>query len=277
MLGKLLKHEFKVTSRYFLPMFLVIIIATALLKVSTLLSENSIFLSIEISTFLNIVEGLFIAVYLLILFGTAMLALFLLVKRFYSNMFGDEGYLTHTLPVTGTQLLNSKLICSFVWMILLVPIWIGSILILFAGTDAFSDISFYAPMVLEEVQILNISGFSVGIILVELILMFLFGLIGAILSYYLCITLGQHFLGEHRLAGAILFYFVISVISSTVSSVFSTIIEMTLGNPSAIVTIPALFQVLTIMFGASILITLVQIVVYYLITNYLLTKRLNLY
>ena len=38
-----------------------------------------------------------------------------IVRRFYSNLLGREGYLMHTLPVTETQLVTSKLISSTVW------------------------------------------------------------------------------------------------------------------------------------------------------------------
>lgn len=42
-------------------------------------------------------------------------AVIIMVRRFYSNMLGDEGYLTFTLPVGVNSLILSKLIVSFVW------------------------------------------------------------------------------------------------------------------------------------------------------------------
>lgn len=39
------------------------------------------------------------------------------VQRFYKNLLGREGYLMHTLPVTETQLILSKLITSMVWVL----------------------------------------------------------------------------------------------------------------------------------------------------------------
>ena len=273
MLGKLLKHEFKVTSRYFLPILLVIAVVTGLLKATMLLSEGSIFMSMEISMIMSVIQGLFVALYVIVLAGTSILALFLLLKRFYSNMFGDEGYLTHTLPVTGTQLLNSKLICSFTWTMILIPVWIISFLILFAGTDFFYVIQYYIDMFTEEIAILNTSGFSIGFIGLELIFMAIIGVIGAILSYYLSITLGQHFLGNHRLLGAILFYFVLSVISS----VYTTLLENVFYTDLMAGSMARTFQMITILFAISILISLIQCIVYYLLTRHFLTKKLNLH
>ena len=277
MLGKLLKHEFKATSRYFIPTFIIIAVVTALLKISMILSEDSIFMSMEISMIISIIQGLFVAIYVFVLVGTSILAIFLLLKRFYSNMFGDEGYLTHTLPASGTQLLNSKLICSFTWIMLLIPVWILSFLILFTGTDYLMVIRYYIEMFTEELSILSTSGFSVGLIGAELVIMAILGSIGMILSYYLSMTLGQHFLGNHRLLGAILFYFVLNVISSTISSIYTTLLENIFYHDAMIVTAADSFRLITVMFAIAIVISLIQCIAYYLLTRYFLTKKLNLH
>lgn len=46
--------------------------------------------------------------------------LVLILVRYYKNFFTDEGYLTFTLPVSRTKLLNSKIIMAFFWMCLTV-------------------------------------------------------------------------------------------------------------------------------------------------------------
>ena len=44
------------------------------------------------------------------------ITLILILIRYYKNFFTDEGYLTFTLPVSRTKLLNSKIIMAFFWM-----------------------------------------------------------------------------------------------------------------------------------------------------------------
>ena len=132
-------------------------------------------------------------------------------------------------------------------------------------------------ILMEEARIMSISGFSVGLLVAELIACVLIGIISALLSYYLAITLGQHFMGDHRLLGSIIFYFVLSIISSAISSVFTNIVEQTIYENIMVSAAAALFQAVTIILGIGIVINLILIVVYYLITNYLLTKKLNLY
>lgn len=69
-------------------------------------------------------EGTFqLAVLLMTLYGLSLAAfgiatMFYLYVRFYRNLFAAEGYFMHTLPVTPMQLLHSKLIVGYGWMVL---------------------------------------------------------------------------------------------------------------------------------------------------------------
>lgn len=278
MLGRLLKHEFKVTSRYFIPMFLALAAATLLLKLSLIFSEGSIFVSMELMSFIHFIQGLFIMAYVLVILGIAFLSIFLLIRRFYVNMFGDEGYLTHTLPVTGGQLLNCKLICSITWIFSLFPAGLLSFFVLFAGTDIFTEAGYLFQTLSEELYILQTSGFHVGFILFELIIAAIVSVISSFLSYYLAITLGQHFMGNHRLVGSIVFYFVLSIISSAISSIFSAGLELSANSWFTTTFTPAMaYRLILIVMAIAILISVIQGLIYYFLTRYLLTKKLNLY
>jgi hypothetical protein len=64
------------------------------------------------------------------------ITLVLILARYYKNFFTDEGYLTFTLPVSRTKLLNSKIIMTFFWLILtVVGCGIAYILFLVCSTD----------------------------------------------------------------------------------------------------------------------------------------------
>lgn len=62
------------------------------------------------------VLAMVIIVFSFAIFST--LAVIMIFARFYKNFFTDEGYLTFTLPVKRSQLLNSKLILSTSTMII---------------------------------------------------------------------------------------------------------------------------------------------------------------
>ena len=46
-----------------------------------------------------------------------LMSIVLMVNRFRTNLMGDEGYVTFTLPVSSHQIVWSKIIVSTVWFI----------------------------------------------------------------------------------------------------------------------------------------------------------------
>ncbi len=106
MLGKLLKHEFKATSRI-LPFsylacavfFLVAFIARSILP--------DVSAAYQVPSVIFLLSGIAVMI----------LTYVLLIMRFHKSMYGNEGYLTQTLPVSKGQLLASKMIPCAIWMI----------------------------------------------------------------------------------------------------------------------------------------------------------------
>ena len=121
MVGKLFKYEAKYYLRHIIP-FVIIVLASALfMKILFLLKmmlkiENVVFDIIFGSS--QILFGVSIAV----CFGAVAV---LSVIRFYKNLYGPEGYLSFTLPVTAAQHVWAKLLASLTFdvsVILLVPL-----------------------------------------------------------------------------------------------------------------------------------------------------------
>lgn len=61
---------------------------------------------------------IFIFVYALLLVGLAIMTIIMIIIRFNNNLLKGEGYLMHTLPVPTWMLILSKLIISFIWIII---------------------------------------------------------------------------------------------------------------------------------------------------------------
>jgi|GEM_PF-826415 len=101
-LGKLLKYEWKETRRI-MPWFF---LGTALSGLLALLV-----------TWIDIPGVKTVAQILLALMGvgTFFVALVIIVLRFYRSMFGAEGYLSQTLPVSAGKLVLTKFISGVVW------------------------------------------------------------------------------------------------------------------------------------------------------------------
>lgn len=112
MLKQLLKYEFKATKSLYFGLYLALALLSVVLGV-TFRQEHALAHS---TSFQNL------EVILMIVYGSVILAIAVLcfvntIQRFYKNLLGREGYLMHTLPVTETQLILSKLITSMVWVL----------------------------------------------------------------------------------------------------------------------------------------------------------------
>ena len=110
MLSKLIKHEFRATSRIMWPVFLGMLALTALMRFSQLLLNGG-----HIPWLLQLIGVLLVIGFVMGLCALAFAPLVLSAVRWRDHVLKDEGYLTLTLPVSLHQLLISKLIVSAVW------------------------------------------------------------------------------------------------------------------------------------------------------------------
>ena len=110
MLSKLIKHEFRATSRIMWPVFLGMLALTALMRFSQLLLNGE-----HIPWLLQLIGVLLVIGFVMGLGALAFAPLVLSAVRWRDHVLKDEGYLTLTLPVSVHELLASKLIVSAVW------------------------------------------------------------------------------------------------------------------------------------------------------------------
>ena len=112
MLKQLLKYEFKATKSLYFGLYLALALLSVVLGVS-FRQENA---RVDNTNFGRL-EVILMVLYLSVIFAIAVLCFVSTVQRFYKNLLGREGYLMHTLPVTETQLILSKLLTSMVWVL----------------------------------------------------------------------------------------------------------------------------------------------------------------
>ena len=117
---KYMKYEIRGTYKYILGVLaLVLVLTTALYY--------------YISRPANQTSGLgqlFVALSVLILFGTTLATFLYIVGSFRKELYEDTGYLTFTLPLTGNQIVGSKLVVASLWfMVLAVVIGIYNIIL----------------------------------------------------------------------------------------------------------------------------------------------------
>ena len=96
MLKQLLKYEFKATKSLYFGLYLALALLSVVLGVS-FRQENAW----ADNTNFGRLEVILMVLYLSVIFAIAVLCFVSTVQRFYKNLLGREGYLMHTLPVTG--------------------------------------------------------------------------------------------------------------------------------------------------------------------------------
>lgn len=185
MLRKLLKYEFR-ASFWLTPLLL--------LAVAALFGLGCAARAIGISQ----LTGTFAVAMVVVGFAAVVVAIVLIVTRYYKGLFGAEGYLTQTLPVTKGWLLLAKLITAFVLIVLGLVAMVGALLgmfELFGMREALADLNR---------QIGSIGGPLAGGLLVIILLQ----LVLFVSEVYFSITLSntRTFQGNAILF-AVLFYF----------------------------------------------------------------------
>jgi hypothetical protein len=278
MLGKLIRHEFQATARHFLPMYLGLAIITLLLKVSLILDLGG-FQSDTYNRgfFLVLINTLLIIFYVVAIIALFVLTLVIILRRFYSNLFGDEGYLMFTLPVTTTQLLNSKLIVALIWEIITIPIVCLSFFILFFQTDILGWFPYACSRAIEGIRFLSFSGYRVWLLIAEFVIGLILQNIVSILMFYLSITLGQKLMPARRFLGSIVAFLVVYIVTELLSSLITMLSQF-----SASITMTGNFDLsdtmhyLGVFFPTAIVENLIFCILYYTLTHYLIDKKLNL-
>lgn len=280
MFSKLLKYEFKSTSRVMWLLYLGLIGLALLLGIVVrigdvfgLVEYQSSGLYMNEEAVNTIVKTLLIFLgisYFLVMNAVFVITTVMIILRFYRNILGDEGYLMHTLPVSTTSLLNSKLTISFVWMIMAVASVVLSFFV-FSITSGFLG---YLIREGELVRVIKdvIEGVNWGTFTLFIITSIV-SLISGILMFYFSMAIGN-LANKNKFLFSVLAYLAIN----TVFSIFTSIM-MVVGGNMIFDGFYGDYDPLTFtntMITATLIMSAVIGVVSYLGTNWILRNKLNL-
>ena len=270
MLGKLIKHEFKATAKTFALLYVAFITLTLLTKFCVYIPfENQIF---------HILEILLAILYVIALVGMSLFSFVLVLMRFNTNMLKDQGYLSNTLPVKMWQQITAKVITYAVWVVLSFIAMLVSLAIFFAGDGSGKVIKSFLNTLADNTELIPMLVFIVVILIVQIFV--------NILNCFAALSLGQIF-SKHRVAGAVLFYFVLNYalgfLTSLVMVAAQPLIDKIETLEKASVEVNSFIQVAISvrapMYAYLAVLLLCEILlgaIYYVITNFMLTKKLNL-
>lgn len=265
MVRKLIKYDFASFLRLILPVQLILLGIAALNRIIQLFEDSH-------ATVYNIIFGSSTVLYVISIIVALVLTWIVAIVRFYQGMYSNEGYLSHTLPVTPTQHIFSKLIVSMLFML-------GTLFTVF--------ISFIIVTLGEmNIEIFKAGGFLFGKAVeatngafiwyfIEFCVLMLIGMCSGFLCIYFCISVGQ--LAAKRkilLAFGVFFglYFIGQVIG-TIMIIIMSVIDLR-GLYDWITNHFVTFYHL--MFCGGIVLEIIMAAVYFLITKFIMGKKLNL-
>ena len=251
MFTKLLKHEFRNTSRS-LGLFSIAVLLVGVFGfiMSLIINSNEDIPNNETFNILLMpIVTLAVLSFAAYIFSSAII----LYKQFYTSKFTDEGYLTFTLPVTTHQILLSSILNVVIWSIITLVVLATSIILMAAPSIAaeISNIPSISPIFKFDFDILEFMK-SISSILYALILPFL------------SITLGALWAKKKKLGAAFCIGYGINMIVSYITNVLQ-ILEHTIDSPYAI--IYPIIQILVLLLNG---------IGGYFLMHYLIDKKLNL-
>ena len=288
MLGKLIKYDFKSTSRVLWLMYIALIIVAGLFGFSIRL--NSFFYGPEITedyfvydygyesgssssfgveNIFQIINVAFFLICILLVQAVFILTMVTIVQRFYKNMLGGEGYLMHTLPVKTVNLIWSKMIVAMIWMAL------ACVAGLIAGF-LFSLTSGFLVELIRQYGWADLLEFFGHIFSLNGILTIIYLILAAfagIARCYVSMAIGN-LANKNKFLFAVLAYVAIGI----VVSIMTAIVGVNAWNLLNDIWLNWINedQIFTGVLISGIIGSLVMGTIYFLVTNYLLKNKLNL-
>lgn len=279
MLKKLIKYEWKGLIFPFVIM-LIVLAGTTLLTCAVLLTINPKYdESVQVYSAMALMLSIFL--YYFGMVGCTLGTTLIIAIRFYKTCYTDQGYLTHTLPVTTHQILIAKItIAFFVNILMALAILLSVFIIIQVGILHITSFYTDSPelkwifkdmfsIVLNEFA--NVFGIHLPSFLIYMILYSIISEIANVVIIFGCISLGQLY-AKHRILGAIASYFIVLFIEQMFG--WFTSVPISARVLSAKYT--TVFDILSPTMNLSLLFIIMLAVFMYFANIHMMTKKLNL-
>lgn len=275
MLRKLYKYDLKSVSLLLVILHAVLLVYTVIGRIGIFIAERAqAFVSPEASRLWGIAGAFYIVGFILFILAIVIATVVYLAVRIQKNLFSDEGYLTHTIPVKPTQILWSKVFVIWTWSVIDFICVMISVFTLITYKDTLPEIlkgasTFFGTLFgnfgftnwLEEVITL-LAGLSQY-----------FGFYPLLLLFAMC--LGNLF-KSHKIMGTLLSFFGLNI----VLSFLSTMITFIIPGLSPFMQANLTQDNLSVYSGRLMIFTLVWNIlfsaIFFVGSRYILTKKLNL-
>ena len=271
MFGKLMNYELRYLLRIFAPLWGAILLLCTLTRLTFGFSGDG-YTSFEGKT--AVLAALLIFLTMLALFSAAIIVITVVLQRFYKGVFGDEGYLLFTLPVTTGQIINAKAISAVLMSVITGAVTIVGMLIISSHFEDWDMLSIWLGSFMYDY---DISGAYVAVMIFWAIVEVILAVAQFLYQIYFAMTIGQLW-KKHPIAGAILAFYGVQMVVSGIgfggaSLLGGTPVEVLMNGLMNIT--GGTTKVLAVM-AYLIVRSLILIIIYYFGTKLILDKKLEL-
>ena len=281
MLGKLFAHEWK-DSWKIMSILNGAVLVWSFIGIFFVIADQAVDLKNQTdagSTITILMYSSYTMIYVLSIFALSIGSTLYFYIRFYRNLYTDQGYLMHTLPVSDHELILSKALVAIIWRL------IGSV-IMIIGIVSVITVFMRPVFIADSVDLRDlINAFDVFdqnpvYVFLSIILALLLGIGSVVFSVfmgYAAISIGQ-LVSKNKVLASIGVYFGIHMVINIVSNVFtqgSMLVLMHSGESFYYNLEHPGPMLLAFMFVACIAVYAVS-VGFYCITHVIMKNRLNL-
>lgn len=282
MLGKLVKYDMKSMSRVLIPLWIAAPVISFLFSLSIRglvgVTEYAVNNAMENQALIQagaVIPGIVTLIFFGVMVAILVLTVLFVVQRFWNGLLKEEGYLMFTLPVETWELVLSKGICATVVGAISSLVAVLSCVVIVMGvfgsyTFLWENLEEFSSRIIQEQ---GVFWWSCDVAL--FMILSLAGIAESVYRVYASMALGQLF-ESHRVLGACLSYIGIGVAWSMVSGIFLVSFSLSVPDWAVFLTGTNAGVFSTLYFFVTLLITVLQIVLWHLITVNILSKRLNL-
>lgn len=267
MLGKLFKHEFRATAKQILPVYMATLVIAFV---------NGLFMDFNPRTNTalsnNFVMGILAMVLVILIMTCFIMTWVMAINRFYKNVFGKEGYLTMTLPVNTWEIILTKSVVPLFWFIASLIVAFLAMFLLGVGAlgiNAIKKLDFqmffdFIKTFFQQIGFQNIKELFTWGTLEFFVSFFTWNM-----TIFLAISIAQLPLFAKRkgIFSVLIAIFINLILSSTVFKVLEDMAFKNSFGSSQYIALRAQY---------SIVVNLIILVVFFFLTNRILSRHLNL-
>lgn len=269
MLGKLFKHEFKAQYKMYGAIYLAVLLIGLVSCILGCISDR-----FPKNIIVGSLTGFSIVMAVIAVVAMFVMTLVMSIYRYYTNLIKDQGYLMHTLPVPAFNHHIVKLVLPILWYA--VDVIVAFVMIIFVTRDLkfkwFDMVKGIMAAMSFELDVWNVV-LMIGYLLITVI--------ASLSLFYACLNLGSlsnSNKGVMAFVSYIVLYMINQVISTIGMFVFMGILILKNGGGIeaffAAEEPPAGYFEGTYLTAA--IVSVIGIILYTVISHYVLTKKVNL-